>query len=361
MRLASSHVLAFASLCCALFLSSCGSKPQPAASSQSKPEAKPAASPAEASDPGRENPATNARYTEIYMHNVMLSEQAGLKLRVRWLRGKMFPSRPGVVPSFDEPSSFKLDIEAGVVGISFDDLNHALNNGMLKSSKLENVKVSPVSRQQIKMTATLHKGVPLPIEMTSDLAAAPDGRIVLHVRKMRVLKMPIKGLLDALHVTAGDLVDPKGAAGVEVSHDDIYFDPEQILPPPRKRGKLTDVHIGKLGDIVEVYGEARPEVQQVREWRNFINLQGGVLEFGKLTMQHVDLVMIDISNDDWFKFDLPHYQEQLVYGYTRMTQQAGLRIFMPDVDRIPRGQATHNVTLDWMKNRNLPPPPGLLH
>ncbi len=294
------------------------------------------------------------------MHNVMLNENAGLKLRVRWLRGKMLPTSPGVVPSFDQPSSFMLNIEAGIVGISFDDLNHALNNGMLKKSRLENVTVSPVSRQQIKMTATLHKGVPLPIEMTSDLEAAPDGRIVMHVRKMRVLKMPIKGLLDALHFTAGDLVDPKGAAGVEVSRDDIYFDPEQILPPPRKRGKLTDVHIGKRGDIVEVYGEAHPEVQQVREWRNFIDLQGGALSFGKLTMEHVDLVMIDISNDEWFKFDLPHYQDQLVYGYTRMTPQAGLRIFMPDMDRIPRGDATRSIGLQWMKNRNLPPPPGLM-
>jgi len=362
MRLASLLLLNFALICAAL-LTACGSKPQPAASSQPKPGPQTTAVslPPPGADPVPPTSATNARVTQIYMHNVMLNENAGLKLRVRWLRGKMLPSNPGVVPSFDQPSSFMLDIEAGVVGISFDDLNHALNSGMLKGSPLENVTVSPVGRQQIKMTGTLHKAFPLPIEMTSDLAAAPDGRILMHVRKMRVLKLPIKGLLDALHITAGDLVDPKGAAGVEVSRDDIYFDPEQILPPPRKRGKLTDVHIGKLGDIVEVYGQARPEVQQVRQWRNFIELQGGSLEFGKLTMQHVDLVMIDVSDDDWFKFDLPHYQEQLVYGYTRMTPQAGLRIFMPDVDRIPRNRDNRNIGMQWMRNRNLPPPPGLLH
>jgi hypothetical protein len=181
----------------------------------------------------------------------------------------------------------------------------------------------------------------------------------MHVKKTRVLKLPVKGLLDALHVNTSDVVDAKGAPGVQVSGDNIYFDPEQILPPPRKRGKLTDVHIGKRGDIVEVYGQAHEEVSKVREWRNFIDLQGGVLEFGKLTMQHVDLVMIDISNDEWFKFDLPNYQQQLVYGYTRMTPEAGLRIFMPDLDRIPRSQATRNISLDWLKNRNLPPPPGV--
>lgn len=345
----------------AVLLTACGSKPQPQAKAETPAQGQnPTSAAAPAPDPASPS-LTNATHTQIYMHNVMLSENAGLKLRVRWLRGKMLPSRPGVLPSFDEPSSFLIDIDAGVVGINFPDLNHALNAGMLKDSPLENVSISPLGRQQIKLNGTLHKGIPLPIEITSDLAAAPDGRVLMHVRKLRALKLPVKGLLEAFHVKTGDLVDPKGAKGVEVSGDDIYFDPEQILPPPRKRGKLTDVHIGKRGDIVEVYGEARPEVMQVKEWRNFIELQGGVLEFGKLTMHHTDLVMIDVSNDEWFKFDLPHYQEQLVYGYTRMTPQAGLRIYMPDIDRIPRSDAERSISLQWLKNRNLPPPPGLLH
>ena len=52
-------------------------------------------------------------------------------------------------------------------------------------------------------------------------------------------------------------------------------------------------------------------------------------------MRHVDLIMVDLSNDAWFDLDLANYQEQLVNGYTRMTPQAGLQIFMPDLDTIP--------------------------
>jgi len=43
-----------------------------------------------------------------------------------------------------------------------------------------------------------------------------------------------------------------------------------------------------------------------------------------------------------------------------MTPQAGLRIFMPDIDRIPRNQTNRNISLQWMRNRKLPPPPGML-
>ena len=71
---------------------------------------------------------------------------------------------------------------------------------------------------------------------------------------------------------------------------------------------------------------------------------GGTLDFGKLTMHHVDLTMIDASQDPWFDLDLVNYQAQLVNGYTRMTAQAGLEIFMPDLDeQTPKkGQPEHH-------------------
>jgi hypothetical protein len=120
------------------------------------------------------------------------------------------------------------------------------------------------------------------------------------------------------------------------------------------------VHIAKTGDIVEVYGSAKPEIMKVKEWRNFIGLRG-TLEFGKLTMRNADIMMIDISKDNWFNFDLSRYQEQIVNGYTRMTPQAGMQIFMPDIDKIPHNKANQSISLQWIKNRNVSPPADITH
>ena len=95
---------------------------------------------------------------------------------------------------------------------------------------------------------------------------------------------------------------------------------------------------------------------RVEQWRNFLRLSDGSLDFGKLTMNHVDIIMIDISKDPWFDLDLANYQTQLVNGYTHMTPQAGLEIFMPDLRDIPASTTTQNISIEWMKNRNLPPP-----
>ena len=124
------------------------------------------------------------------------------------------------------------------------------------------------------------------------------------------------------------------------------------------RGQLTSVRIVNP-DLEEVYGSARDEVTRVEQWRNFLRLREGTIDFGKLTMRHVDLIMIDVSGDAWFDLDLTHYQEQLVNGYTRMTPTAGLQIFMPDLSTIPRNKSNQNIGIQWMKNRNLPPPPDV--
>ena len=73
-------------------------------------------------------------------------------------------------------------------------------------------------------------------------------------------------------------------------------------------------------------------------------------------MHNVDLIMIDISDDAWFDLDLLHYQDQLVNGYTRMTPQAGMQIFMPDMDELKTKKASQEISIEWMKNRNISPP-----
>jgi hypothetical protein len=277
---------------------------------------------------------------------------------VRWLRGDLIPTSKNVVPSFDDPTSFALDIQEAAASISFADLAAALNSSLMKGTALHDVKLSKVGNQ-LKLNGTLHKGVPLPIEVKSDIEAAPDGRVHIHMAKIRVLKPPVKTLMKILDVKTADMIDPKGGKGIEVKGDDIYIDPEQVLPEPRKRGKLTAVQLDS-GSMVEFYGKPRADIVKTTEWRNFISIHGGAIELGKLTMKYADIVMVDISPKDWFDFDLTNYQQQLTNGYMRMTPQAGIRIFMPDFSTVRANAANAQIRLEWMKNRNQPPPGDLL-
>jgi hypothetical protein len=296
--------------------------------------------------------------TAVYAHNLMLRRGPDFRMYVRWLRGNMVRTHRDVIPTFDDPESFILEIKAGVVRANIGDIGHFLNAGDIANAPLRNMTLL-ADGENIKLNGTLHKLISMPVEVIGSVAATPDNRIQVHVIKLSVLKLPLKWLLGGLHITVSDLFNSRGITGVEVSGNDIYFDTLKLLPPPHIHGQLTNVRV-VTPDIEEIFGNAEESATKVEQWRNFLRLKDGTIDFGKLTMHHVDLIMVDISNDAWFDLDLNNYQNQLVNGYTRMTPEAGLQIFMPDLDKIPKTTGSQNISMEWLKHRNLPPPPDVI-
>ena len=295
--------------------------------------------------------------TNVYAHNLLLRKgSTGFRVYVRWLRGLMVRTSRNVNPSFDEPDSFVMDVKTGVIHTNVGDLANFLNEEV-SNSPFRGITLTG-DGDTIHLRGTLHKIVPVPVELTATIGVAPGNRVQIHVNKIDVLKIPLKGLLGGFHVEVANLFHPGNIPGIEVSGNDIFLDTQKLLPPPHIRGDLTSVRIVNP-DVEEIYGNATEDVTRVQQWRNYLQLDGGTIDFGKLTMRHVDLIMVDLSNDAWFDLDLTNYQDQLVNGYTRMTPQAGLQIFMPDLDTIPKNKANQNISLEWLKNRNLAPPADL--
>jgi hypothetical protein len=296
--------------------------------------------------------------TRIYAHNLMLRKGPDFRIYVRWLNGEMRRTRKSINPSFDDPESFVLEVQRGIIHSNIGDISHYLNTGAVAGSPLTNISLAG-SGNQISLHGTIHKlHIPLPVGLDGTLSPAPDGRIHLHVDRLSVLKLPVKGLLGDFHVSLADVIGKTSIAGIEASQNDLYFDTQKLLPAPHIHGTLTRVRVTNP-DIEVTYGDAQNDAARTEQWRNFMALKGGTLDFGKLTMHNVDLIMIDASKDAWFDLDLVNYQAQLVNGYTRMTPEAGLEIFMPDLDELPPQHVPQSISKEWLKNRNLPPPPGV--
>ena len=308
--------------------------------------------------PATSSPANDeSMATAVYAHNLLLRKGPDFRIYIPWLRGEMVRTHRNINPTFDDPESFLLDVKAGVIRANIGDIGNFLNLGDVRGSPLRNIKLV-ADGDQIKLNGTLHKVLSMPIELLGSVMATTDNRVRVHVTKLSVLRIPLKGLLGGLHVSVSDLFQAKGIVGVEVSGDDIFFDTLRLLPPPHIRGQLTKVRVVSP-DIQAVYGNAEEAVTRVEQWRNFLRLNDGTIDFGKLTMHHVDITMVDLSNDPWFDLDLNHYQNQLVNGYTRMTPEAGLQIFMPDLDTLPKNKSAQIINMEWLRHRNLPPPPDV--
>jgi hypothetical protein len=288
--------------------------------------------------------------TLVYAHNIMLRKGPDFRIYIAWIAGRMVRTKQNVNPSFDDADSFILQIEKGVIRANIGDICKYLNSTAAEDTPLKDIDIQP-DGELVKIRGTLKKVVPLPIEIVGLLAPTPDGLVRLHVQHISVLKVPVKGLLGTFDVKLSDLVHSTNVTGVTISGNDIVFDTEKLLPPPHIRGQLTTVRV-KVPDIEVTYGNAPNDPTQLAQWHNFIRFRDGAVDFGKLTMHHADLTMIDAANEPWFDLDLVNYQNQLVNGNTRMTAQAGLEIYMPSLKNQTSKKAGQSVSLEWLKNRN---------
>jgi hypothetical protein len=286
----------------------------------------------------------------VALRNVVLHEYGNLRVRVPSLRGEMCATQSGKPISLDDPNSFSVHIHEGTLATSLQSLSETLNAQCLRGSSLKNVRLF-AQGSQIRLTGTVQKLVPLPVEGLADVSVAPSGyQVRLHMRKLHVLKLPVKRLLAALSVQTQDLVDLKATKGISIAGDDIDIDTGALLPPPRKSGKLWAVHVSSSGELVEQFGSGAP-AHDTDAVRNYIRLTGGTVELGKIVMNEADILVADSRTADWFHFDLARYAEQLVKGRTQLTARGGLEIFVPDSTQIPASQTNLEIDREWKLHR----------
>jgi len=158
--------------------------------------------------------------TLVYARNLLLRKGPNFRIYIRWIRGQMVRTRRQVNPSFDDPESFILQIQKGVIHANIGDISNYLNASSPTNAPLKNISIQPEG-YQLKLHGTIHKIVRLTIELVGTLSPTPDGRVQFHVTKLNVLKIPLKGLLGGFHVELADLVHASNIPGVQIVDNDI--------------------------------------------------------------------------------------------------------------------------------------------
>jgi len=316
----------FLALCAAVLLASCT-----AGSSHSSPAAE---QPKQASASGVQG--TGETETHVEMRNVNIHLDPELILRVHDLSGKFLPTKKGSPPAFDDNLSYLVAIDSAEVSVSTASMSHALNTYAFneRDSPLKNVKLE-IQGNQIKQTGTLNKGPGIPFEMLATMSPTPEGKIRIRPSKLKAAHLPVKGLMKLLGVDMAKLINTRSTKGISVDGDDIIMDPAQILPPPKMRGRITAVRL-QGDEIVQTFGtEKRPSTGK-SSGGNYMAYRGGVLRFGKLTMNDTDMRLIDADPRDPFDFFPDHYKDQLVAGYSKTTATGGLLVYMPDYNKLSK-------------------------
>ena len=277
----------------------------------------------------------------VEMRNVRLHVADGVVLAVRNLSGEFVANTRGRPPIFDDPQSYTLRIRSADLSMDGESLTNLLRQQAFNSSAspIRDARVT-IENGALRVSGRLQKGVPVPFSMTAAISASSDGAMRLHANKIKAAGLPVKGLLDLLHLDVEDLMKMPANTGLRTDGDDVLIDTAAVLPPPRTEGRLRQVAVTGQSVTMQMSGPAsppaRPKTLPLPQARNYLYFFGGSIRFGKLTMSDADLQLIDADPRDVFDFSPAHYEKQLIAGYSRNTPRKGLQVFMPDYSTVAK-------------------------
>jgi hypothetical protein len=291
-------------------------------------------SPAAAQNPAQSSNSTTPAPVKLQMRNVDFHFSEKTIAHISALDGKLTPTGTGM-PVFDDKNSFVIEIDSADITITMAALANDMNEFVfaVPGSPIKDLKMK-TENGNLVLTGLLVKKGGIPFETTSSVSLTPEGSIRLHTEKVKALHLPVKGLMDMLGLDTADLINTKKIPGVATDKDDLILDPQKILPPPEMRGHVIAVRVID-GAIVMTFGAPDQPAQHLRATnvcggRNFLSFRGGPIRFGKLEMDESDMELSNIGAASSFDFSIDGYKDQLVAGYSKVTQRGGLCVHMPE-------------------------------
>lgn len=278
------------------------------------------------------------------MRNVKYRFSDNVSVQINTLNGAFVPVGDNEMPVFDDKNSFKIRIDSAEIAISPHDLANLLNDYVFArpGSQLSGLSVSTTDKGHLKVKGKLKDKGGIPFESEGALSPTPDGRLRLHADKVKALKIPVKGLMDAFGIEVGDLIKSGKVPGVTAEGNDLIFDVEQILPAPRIEGKVTKVRV-EPNTIIQTFAadpKAPADTKPLPKLQgNYMALQSNKVRFGKLTMDDSDIILYDMNPADPLDFFLDHYKEQLAAGYTKISTSFQVRAYIKDYEKLAQPKA----------------------
>ena len=281
--------------------------------------------------------AATGPVVQAQMRNVAFHVDSTAVLAIHYARGSLRRTAPQRAPFLDDKHSFVLDLDTAAIGISPAALAMVLNRYTF------NYPGSPLRKLEITIEqGRLHQHGKLrgiSFDVLGELSLTSEGDLRLHPTSIKAIGIKVGGLMKFFGLRLEKLVNTDRARGVRIDHDDFILSPTELLPPPAVAGRLGAVQLTDDEIVLRFRppdGRAAKALSPPVKAENYMFFRGGVLRFGKLTMEDTDLMIVDAEQRDVFDFWLDRYNDQLVAGGSRNTRDHGLIVDMPDWGTVGR-------------------------
>jgi hypothetical protein len=176
---------------------------------------------------------------------------------------------------------------------------------------------------QVHVAGKLHKMIDVPFSAEGPLSVTPDGSVRMHFTKITAAGLVHKKVLDWLGLDASAVASAGKSHSFQVIGDDFIFPLHVLFPPPHFTGLLRSATI-EGHDLKLVLGTPRPFAPAPVPAEHYLYFRGGVLQFGRLTMQGVDLELLNKEEGQPLNFSVEHLFVEALPGYFKNLPNHGI-------------------------------------
>jgi hypothetical protein len=282
--------------------------------------------------------AAASHLVQVQMRNVGFHIDSTIVMDIDFARGQL-RRRVADQPAYlDDKRSFVLELDSARIGVTPAALSQLLNRYTFAypGSPLHRLSIT-IEHGRIRQQGRM-RGISF--DVLGDLSLTPDGELRLHPADIKAVGIKVGGLMKFFGLNLAKLVNTDRAKGVRIVDNDFLLSPTRLLPSPAVEGRVGRVVVTD-SEIVQIFQPVKgraddPLALPIPKVENYMFFRGGVLRFGKLTMDDTDLFIEDADPGDRFDFWLDRYNDQLVEGRSRNTRDHGLIVEMPDFDKLKR-------------------------
>jgi hypothetical protein len=260
----------------------------------------------------------------LQAHDVVFQVIDDVQIQVKSMDGLLLPTRANHPVSIEEPASMKIEVQSAEASISAEALTRLLNQYTLPHAKSDVRDLNVTFEDgQVHISGKLKKLVELPFSATGNVDVTHDGDVRVHLTHITAVGFVHKKMLDFFGVKVSEVAGPGKPHSFRIVGDDVIFPIHTLFPPPHFTGRLHSIKV-EGDELVQIFGTPRTFAPAPVPAEHYIYFRGGVMQCGRMTMQGVDLELLNKDAGKPLTFSIEHIYEETLSGYLKNLPNHGM-------------------------------------
>jgi len=306
---------------------------------------------------------SGAESVSIYIENVNFDVVENIGFYVEKLSATLEPKVAGQPVVFDDVESFIINVHSGTVVLSPQVITDLFNDHILDywPRPLDDLTITTKDgyltvEGGLKLWSWF-PGIYLPAVLGGDIILSNDNKLVYEIDDVRVLGIPLYGLLSAIFIDL-DLLLSIDREGAQLVDSVLVLDHRAVFPPPALAGNLASASLDSDGlRLVFADNESaqfnKPHVNS----DSYLWMQSGDPRLFDIVVVNGGVQVVSDDTSKPLRFNLYDYRKQVAAGTLTMAMNGDIIATIPSADG-PDYQASSRSGSPPMSND---PAPGCIN